>query len=722
MIELSWFEAFPPRDTSAADLTNMLRVLAGRPHYGLRRLQPLVVFELWMDATRVRWLLGVEPRIARTLPGDLQAQLAGLVLLPADVPARPAPVTAREVRLTSMIHPLRLDTAASVMAGLANLQTTLRSGEAVVVQWVMGPSHTSTRIPIPETPFDVLGFTKARQPDGEDARGWKSKLGEPIFGVRARVGAVATEPRRAAELLRPTVAALGLASGSHARVYASPQSSRTAQQLADVMGRVRTFSGIANASELAILMGWSLDGLEVPGSPGAFALPPASLLRAASAGAPRAVARPLGVSTHPAAKGAAVWLPRSSFATHSHVMAPSGAGKSTLLAAWILAEADAGGSLVAIEPKGDLVTDVLARLPRHRHRDVVVIDPGANGPVTGFNPLRGPRGDAERRADSLLGLLRVQFGSAIGPRSADVLLHALILAARLEDGAVTDILPILTNPHFRRWVASKVGDPLITRPWLAWLEGLSDGERAQVVMPVANKIRPWSSRSTVRRLLSQADPKFDLASVFTRPTIVLVNLNAGAVGPETARLLGSLILSQLWEAVQRQTTKPAVQRRPVSVFVDEWQAFTGGVDFADVLARSRGAGVSFTLANQHLGQLSTDLQAAVLANVGARVVFRPAEGDGRVLARVLGAVKPEDLERLPAYHAVARVLVDGAPSRAFEIALPPLPAALHDPDEVRRASAARFGTDPAELDAAILKRWQGGDPPATPVGVRRTGV
>ncbi|WP_370943301.1 hypothetical protein AB5J62_29940 [Amycolatopsis sp. cg5] len=161
----------------------------------------------------------------------------------------------------------------------------------------------------------------------------------------------------------------------------------------------------------------------------------------------------------------------------------------------------------------------------------------------------------------------------------------------------------------------------------------------------------------------------------------------------------------------------------MSVVVDEWQTFAAGLDFADVLARSRGANVTWTLAHQHLGQLSTDLQAAVLANVGARVVFRPAEGDGKALARVLGTpVKPDDLERLPAYHAVARVLVDGAPGAAFEVATPPLPNALWNPDAVRRASAERYGVDPAELDAAILKRWQGGDPPAAPVGVRRTGI
>jgi hypothetical protein len=66
------------------------------------------------------------------------------------------------------------------------------------------------------------------------------------------------------------------------------------------------------------------------------------------------------------------------------------------------------------------------------------------------------------------------------------------------------------------------------------------------------------------------------------------------------------------------------------------------------------------------------------------------------------------------------VLINGAPSSAFEVATPPLRPPTTDPDLLRHASAMRFGVDPAELDAAILTRWQGGDiAPETPIGARR---
>jgi len=193
------------------------------------------------------------------------------------------------------------------------------------------------------------------------------------------------------------------------------------------------------------------------------------------------------------------------------------------------------------------------------------------------------------------------------------------------------------------------------------------------------------------------------------------------IGPETSRIVGTLLLNQLWDTIQRQTVKPARLRRPVAVIVDEFQLFTAGLDFADVLARSRGAGTSFTIAHQHIDQLSPTLKSAVLANARSRLVYRPAEGDGRALAGVLGrTVTPEDLERLPAYHAVARLLVDNSPSAAFEVVTPPLAAPSNDPRALRRSAAERLGVDPVELDAAILARWSGGSAKsAGPIGVRR---
>src|SRR5258707_748245 len=81
MTELRWFEAFPPRTLSLTGLTGLVRVLAGRPRLGLRQLQPVVTFEVWLNRTEVRWLVGCDEQVARHLPGELAAQLPALSLV-----------------------------------------------------------------------------------------------------------------------------------------------------------------------------------------------------------------------------------------------------------------------------------------------------------------------------------------------------------------------------------------------------------------------------------------------------------------------------------------------------------------------------------------------------------------------------------------------------------------------------------------------------------------
>lgn len=717
---LTWFELYPPREMTLPSATAVIRVLAGRPRRGLRRTQPVVAFEVWLSRSSVRWLVGCEADLARHLPGELSAQLPGLSVAAVLDSPRHQPISARELRTSSVGQPLRMDTAAAVAAGLLGVRHRLGAEEKAVVQVVVGSSQRLTRQPTAVTPLERLGVKQQRSPDAGERSAFKDKIAEPLFGVRIRAGAVTNDRKRAAQITGPLVSALSLAGSQHARLAASSQSSHTAKQLFRVVGRVRTWSSLVNASELAILNAWPIDGVAIPGRVHDLAAAPRSLLVPANKPEQARGDRLIGFGLHQRDNGALVRLPVRTATSHIHLIAPTGAGKSTLIANWLRADMEAGRSVFLLEPKNDLVADVLALVPAHRRDDVVVIEPGDHvRPVTGLNPLAGSRADAERRADSLLHLFKSVFGSAIGPRSSDVLLHALIMAARLEDGSLTDVPAILTNDGFRRRVLAKVTDPLIIAPWAAGFDSLSEQERSRVVMPVLNKTRALVNRAAIRRMLGQAKLQFSLDELFSSPKIVLVSLNAGIIGPETAKLLGSIILNQFWEAVQRQASVPQAERRPVMAVIDELADFTAGLDFAALMAKARGMAVSVTAAHQHLRQLSPNLRAALLANARSRICWRPAKDDSKALADVLG-VSTDTLMRLPAYHAVAQVLVDNTPSTPFAVKTLPLPAPTSDPDALRKTSAERYGVDPVQLDAQLLERWQGSQaPPDGPVGLTR---
>ena len=60
--------------------------------------------------------------------------------------------------------------------------------------------------------------------------------------------------------------------------------------------------------------------------------------------------------------------------SHMYVIGKTGTGKSTLLERLILSDIAAGEGLMLVDPHGDLVERIMARVPEHRKGDVIFLD------------------------------------------------------------------------------------------------------------------------------------------------------------------------------------------------------------------------------------------------------------------------------------------------------------------------------------------------------------
>ncbi|HEV3170369.1 MAG TPA: type IV secretion system DNA-binding domain-containing protein [Actinocrinis sp.] len=566
----------------------------------------------------------------------------------------------------------------------------------------------------------ALGLVAVAQETADDRQAWRQKASEPLFAIRGRIGARAGSPEYASAIVRMLGEALQLVGSSHAGLDVSQPSARGVRQL-DLAARAGVrWSGILNAAELTAVLGWPVEGTSHLRTAHGRQYPaPPSLLTPVE-GVVHPPERVLGAGLHPSQTDQLVTMSTEAALHHLHVVGPTGSGKSTLLAQLIKTDVEAGRSVLVLEPRGDLVEEVLAGVPAERREDVVIIEPGATDKVVGFNPLAGRLEDAERQADHLLHLFNELYGNSIGPRSSDVLLHALIALARSDQGTLADLPVLLTNAAFRRRQLAAVSDPLVLAPFFAWYDGLSEAERHQVISPVLNKTRAFLSRTAIRRLLGQPRPRFSLDELFQRPRIVLVNLNAGVIGEATAELVGALLMTQLWQTMQRRAMIPAHQRRPVMVVIDEVQNYLRlPVDLGEMFAQARGLGVSLTVAHQHLAQLTAKMRTGLLANARSRLVFRPSVEDGSALAAALGGgLSAQDLALLGAHEAYAEILVNQKPSDPFLIRTRRLDGpVLSDPTDLRRWSAAAYGVDSAALDDALRQRWSGSDhTPDGPIG------
>jgi hypothetical protein len=173
------------------------------------------------------------------------------------------------------------------------------------------------------------------------------------------------------------------------------------------------------------------------------------------------------------------------------------------------------------------------------------------------------------------------------------------------------------------------------------------------------------------------------------------------------------VIHELFHAVQARSHVPTAKRRPFYVYVDEPKVFTDiPVPLDSLFELARGLGVGLTLSAQSISQLPADLAQAALTNAATLVAFRQNYDDAKLLARELPGVTADELQALGRFEIAARIgLGPGDVSPPVTGRTLPPPEPISDPEEVRRESAARYGNDPKEVDAALLERHGLSDQP-----------
>ena len=600
---------------------------------------------------------------------------------------------------------------AVVRAVLAALAVTVE-GEELVVQLQLGRRFSPQALGRvePQGWLELLGLVPIPSLSGERGRRLKAQVGRHRAAASLRLGVRAASPLRQRVLLQGLLGALRLVEGPGVRLRARTEHPAKL----DAVRRPWRTGLELGAGEIVAMAGWPVGEGALPATPSAhprvLALPLArETQRAFATGVADQAGERLGISI-----GDALY--------HTVLLGPTGAGKSTALAHLALADIHAGRGVLLIDPKTDLVADILARIPEQRRGDVVVIDPTSSRPV-GINPLartqttRGasssvgggvPGGGAspELVADMVLATLKGVFAESWGVRVEQVLSAALVTLARTPGATLVDLPLLLTNAAYRqRLIAASGVDPLGTGQFWAAYEALSEAQRQQWVGPVLTRLQPFLIRPHLRATLGQAAPSFDLGEVLTRRRIVLVSLNKGVLGAESARLLGSLLVGQLWPLILARAAVEPSRRHVVSVFIDEVQDYLSlPGSLADALAQARSLGVAFHLAHQYRGQLPPALKAGIDANARNKIIFSLSSADAAELARQAIGLEAADFQLLPRFGVYARTLHHGRENPWCQATtLPPTPP-TQDALALRASSQARYGQDTAQIEASLLAR------------------
>lgn len=367
-----------------------------------------------------------------------------------------------------------------------------------------------------------------------------------------------------------------------------------------------------------------------------------------------------------------VGIERDLLHKHALVVGAIGSGKTRIVLHLLREQLRAGCSAVVIDFKPDTAREVvsLAREAGVAEEDISVLWTGeADAGVPGWNPLAVPLSHAGEAVRGVKDIFATAYHASWGARLDDLLENAatVICAQRLS---FLELVRFLQSDSYRAGLLAQARN---TPAWHAFPEehayfecefaGLSQGERARAIGPVLNKIRKLVTTPYLRALLCAQHDTLRLETLWQRQRVVVIHLDNTALGMDGARLLSGMLCHRLYALCMRRPGPVGVQ-----IVLDELGAqerFLGSA-IRDIVERGRQQGLWLLTAGQHLGQISDELRALMLGNVGLLLLLRLGLDDAKKGAALLATGAGERAVR------IALDVVEKRGEMEYETALLPL--------------------------------------------------
>lgn len=656
-----------------------------------------VIWEVRSQNGKVNYLIGAATRYIRNIEEAIRAH-GDIQFHEVDAEKRAAVTTARQLKISHPTLSLKTDiTEAVIRAGLAALAEN-KDGTEMVIQIVLGrayaPSPVPTNLADPNATWLQILLGDVQKASAESRKSVREKAEQHTFQAVIRIGITG---ENANNRLQSIISAFRVLESAGVRIHTEEIKPHDLNS-AHVPWH---FPLQLSVKELANFLLLPAGEEELPGTPGLhpkLTLPPHWYRNPTN----RQNDRSFAISMDTISPKRLSISPKDSL-EHTICLGPTGSGKSTAMLHLILADITAGRSVLVLDPKADLINDLLMRIPEKRMGDVVIIDPSDPCPC-GFNPLAfKDYGSPSLIADATLSVLKEIFSDCWGIYTQDVLTAALLTLVETENSTLLWLLPLLTDERFRQKITNKVKDRIALRPFWEQFEALRDTEKRQQISPVLNKLRQLTLRPGLRNILGQAKPKFSLTDLFYKRKIVMIPLNKGLTGGESARLLGSLIVGLTWTLALSRASIPAEKRHIVEIYIDELQDYISlPTDISDALAQARGLGVGLTLAHQYRDQLPLDIRSGVDANARSKIVFGLNSKDAKDMAAMAPELTAEDFMALPRYQIYTSFQSGGRNTGWVQGRTLPPPPALRDAAELKAKSQAAYGIPAEQIEEEYL--------------------
>jgi len=352
---------------------------------------------------------------------------------------------------------------------------------------------------------------------------------------------------------------------------------------------------------------------------------------------------------------------------HLYIIGKSGTGKSKLLELLIKSDLEAGRGVIVLDPHGDLAKEVLNMVPEKRITEVVYFNPADIDHPIGFNPMEGV-GKFEFKQNVVAGFISIfkkLFGLNWNERFEHVLRYTTLALLEYPNASILGIPRMLTDNMFRQEAISYVSDPLVKKFWTTEFSSWNDQFASEAIVPIINKIGQFVANPMIRNIVGQGKSGFSFEEMMNQEKIFIANLSMGQLGEENSALLGSMLVTKIWQTAISRANLDEEKRKDSFMYVDEFQNFAT-TSFANILSEARKYRLNLTIAHQYVQQLPEEVRATIFGNAGNILSFRVGGEDAQILAKEFEPVfELNDFLNLDIRNFFIKMSIDGATSQPF---------------------------------------------------------
>ncbi|MFY0630012.1 MAG: type IV secretion system DNA-binding domain-containing protein [Flavobacteriaceae bacterium] len=335
---------------------------------------------------------------------------------------------------------------------------------------------------------------------------------------------------------------------------------------------------------------------------------------------------------------------------HTHVIGSTGVGKSTLLITMMVDDMNHGNGLFLFDPHGDIVDDVMARVPSHRINDVIIIDPSDTDFPIGFNLLHAPTDVEKIVLSSDIVETFKRYATSWGDNMSAVLAQAVnTFLESSKAGTLIELKRFLLEDEYRKQFLKTITDPSLHYYW-----NNEYGFVKKRIAPLLTRLDTFLRPKIIRYMLAQKNG-IDLKECIEEKKIVLFKLPQGLIGEENSHLLGSLLLSKINQVTLGRQSLSKEKRIPFYTYIDECHHYLSN-SITSILSGARKYGLGLVLTHQDLTQINDPkILNSILSNPMVRICFRLGDNDAKKLSDGFAHFDAQDLQSLDIGQAIMRV-------------------------------------------------------------------